>query len=348
MSGTTIERQAYPHPHVRNDWLDTVREDIIEPALPIVDPHHHLWHDRPSGRYLIEELVADLTSGHNIVATVFMQCGWQHRQDGPEDFRPVHETEVVNAVAVLSESGAYGKPRACAGIVGFADLRSNQLDAVLDAHVAAGSGRFRGIRHITAWDDGIVPTTSVVPPPGLLQDASFVRGVKRLGERGLTFDAWQYHPQLPDLLEVVRAAPDTRVVIDHVGGPLGGGRFRGKRDEVFSAWSASMRNLAGCPNVFVKLGGLAMPVNGFDYHNEPSPPSSARMEEDWKPWMQTCIELFGAQRCMFESNFPVDKGMCSYPVLWNAFKRIAADASAQDKAALFHDTAARFYKLSIA
>jgi predicted TIM-barrel fold metal-dependent hydrolase len=344
MSGAT-SKQAYPHPHVRTEWLDRVREEIIEPALPIVDPHHHLWHDRPSGRYMMEELLADLNSGHNIVATVFMQCGWKHRADGPEDFRPVGETEVVNAVAVLAASGAYGSRLACAGIVGFADLRSPRLDAVLDAHVAAGAGRFRGIRHIAAWDESIVPTTSVVPPPGLMHDPAFVRGVQRLGARGFSFDAWLYHPQLKDLLTVARAAPETPIVIDHVGGPLGGGPFRGKRDAVFGVWSADMKALAHCPNVHVKLGGLAMPVNGYDYHNDPLPPSSERMADDWKPWIETCIALFGPERCMFESNFPVDKGMCSYPVLWNAFKRLAAGATPAQKAALFHDTAARFYRL---
>ena len=345
MSSTT-SRQAYPHPKVRTDWLDQVREDIIEPDLPIIDPHHHLWHDRPSGRYLLEELLTDLNSGHNVVATVFMQCGWMHRTEGPEEFRPVGETERVNAVAVLSASGAYGKPRACAGIVGFADLRNPRLDAVLEAHVAAGGGRFRGIRHIVAWDDSIVPTTSVVPPRDLIKDPDFARGVRRLGELGFTFDAWLYHPQLKDLSTIARGAPGTPIVIDHVGGPLGGGPYRGKRDDVFKAWSADMKALAGCPNVYVKLGGLAMPVNGFDYHDDALPPTSSRMAEDWKPWFETCIGLFGPERCMFESNFPVDKGMCSYPVLWNAFKRIAANASTAEKAALFHDTAARFYRLA--
>jgi predicted TIM-barrel fold metal-dependent hydrolase len=322
-----------------------VREDIIDPGLPIVDPHHHLWHERPSGRYVMEELLADLASGHNVVATVFMQCGWKHRSDGPEDFRPVGETEVVNAIAVLSATGAYGKPRLCDGIIAYADLRSPQLDGVLDAHVAAGGGRFRGIRQLVAWDEAIIPTTSFTPPPGLLNDPAFQRGLRRLGERGFSFDAWLYHPQLKDLLTLARACPGTPIVIDHVGGPIGGGAFRGRRDEVFQVWSADMKALAGCPNVHVKLGGLAMPLNGYDYHDDALPPSSARMAEDWTPWIETCIALFGAERCMFESNFPVDKAMCSYPVLWNAFKRMASGASAHEKAALFHGTAVRFYKL---
>jgi predicted TIM-barrel fold metal-dependent hydrolase len=345
MSTAMSGRQAYPHPHVRTDWLAKVQEDIIDPALPIVDPHHHLWHDRPSGRYMIEQLAGDLGSGHNIVATVFMQCAWNHRAGGPEYFRPIGETEAVAATAVLSETGAYGRSRACAGIVGFADLRNPELDAVLDAHVAAGGGRFRGIRHIVAWDDSIIPTTSVVPPPGLLHDPDFLGGVRRLGQRGFSFDAWLYHPQLKDLLAVARAAEGTPIVIDHVGGPLGGGPFRGRRDDVFKGWADDMKALAACPNVHVKLGGLAMPVNGFDYDKHTLPPSSETMAKDWAPWFETCIALFGPARCMFESNFPVDKGMCSYPVLWNAFKRIAAGASAAEKAALFHDTAARFYGL---
>ena len=344
---STAEAKAYPHPLLRLDWLDRHREEILAPELPIIDPHHHLWHDRPMGRYMMEELLADLASGHNVVATVFMQCGWMHRKDGPEAFRPVGETEAVNAVAVLSATGAYGTPRACAGIIGFADLRHDALDAVLDAHVAAGGGRFRGIRHIAAWDPAILPTSSIVPPPDLMDDPNLPRGLALLGKKGLSFDAWQYHPQLKDLLRLARGAPQTTIIVNHVGGPLGCGPYRGRRDEVFATWKADMLALAACPNVQVKLGGLAMPVNGWDYDKAPMPPSSEQMAADWKPWMQTCIEAFGTRRCMFESNFPVDKGMCSYPVVWNAFKRIAQGASAAEKASLFHDTAARVYRLAV-
>jgi L-fuconolactonase len=344
---TVSTPQSYAHPLVRPDWLDQVREDIIDPGRPIIDPHHHLWHNRSSGRYLIEDLAADLASGHKIVATVFMQCGWNHRQTGPEELRPVGETEAVNAAAVLSATGAYGEARACAGIVGFADLRSPALDAVLDAHIAAAGGRFRGIRHLASFDPAIMPTSAVVPPPDLLRDPAYLRGVRRLGERGLTFDAWMYHTQLTDLLAVLREAPGTTTVINHVGGPLGCGPYRGHRDEIFAGWRTNMKALAACPNVHVKLGGLAMPVNGFDYNKNAVPPTSAQLVADWSPWLQSCIEMFGAERCMFESNFPVDKAMCSYPVLWNAFKLIANGASESEKAALFHDTAARFYKLEL-
>ncbi len=340
------EARPYPHPRIRQDWLDLVREDIVEPDLPIIDPHHHLWHDRPQGRYLIEELTADLNSGHNVVASVFMQCAWMHYPDGPEGFRPVGETECVNAVGVLSARGAYGRAKACHGIIGFADLRRPELEQVLQAHQKVGGGRFRGIRHTVAWDQAIQPATSVVPPPGLLRDENFLNGLRKLGMLGLTFDAWLYHPQLQDMAKAARFAPDTQIVIDHVGGPLGCGHYRGMRDEVARTWRTVMQELAACPNVHVKLGGLAMPVNGFDYDKNDHPPTSEQIARDWKPWIEPCIEMFGPERCMFESNFPVDKGMCSYPVLWNAFKRLAAGASAKEKALLFHDTAARFYKLN--
>ena len=347
MNDAATDRQAYPHLPVRAAWLDRISEDIIEPDLPIIDAHHHLWHGRASGDYLLEDLAADAASGHNIVATVYMQCGWMHRQDGPVAFRPVGETAVVNAVAVLAATGAYGKTRACAGMVGFADLCNPDLDAVLNAHIAAGGVHFRGVRHTAAWHHLIVPNTSVVPPAGLLRDPDFVRGVQRLGQRGLTYDCWLYHTQLKDLLAVARAAPGTAMVINHVGGPLGCGPYRARHDAVFADWRADMRNLAACPNVHVKIGGLAMSVNGFDYDRSALPPTSAQMAADWQRWIGGCIEMFGAERCMFESNFPVDKGMCSYPVLWNAFKRIAAGASAAEKAALFHGTAARVYRLSL-
>jgi len=338
---------AYGHAHVNPDWLDQVQELILEPDLPIVDPHHHLWHDRPSGRYMPEQLFADLNSGHAIVATVFVQCGWMHRTIGPEAARPAGETEAVNAAAVLSATGAYGSARACAGIVGWADLCSPELDAMLDAHEAAGGGRFRGIRHTTAWDDSIQPTSPLQKGPGLLRDERFRAGLRRLGERGYSFEAWQYHPQLAELVDAVRTAPDTRIVINHVGAPLRGGPYLEDRDDVMRVWGTGMRNLAACPNVFMKLGGLGMPINGFDYHKQPLPPTSLRIAEDWRPFIEPAIEWFGAGRCMFESNFPVDKGMVSYPVLWNAFKRLAAAASPSEKAALFHGTAKTFYRLDL-
>ena len=342
---TKVEARSYPHANVNQAWLDQVQEPILEPGLPIVDPHHHLWHDRPSGRYLVEDLAQDLASGHDVQATVFIQCGWMHRTTGPEPARPAGETEAVNAAATLFATGAYGPALGCAGIVGWADLRDPALDDMLDAHEAAGGGRFRGIRHTTAWDDSVQPTSALQKGPGLLPDERFRAGLRRLGARGLTFEAWQYHPQLGELLDAVRAAPDTKIVIDHLGAPLGGGHWRDHRDEVMRTWSSSIEALSACPNVFMKLGGLGMPINGFDYHTAPLPPSSECLAADWAPFIEPCIEWFGADRCMFESNFPVDKGMFSYSVLWNAFKRLAAGASPTEKADLFAGTARRFYSL---
>ncbi len=338
-----MEPKSYPLEPVRPAWLNQVQEEVLDPALPIIDPHHHLW-EHEGNRYLLQELASDLTGGHNVVSTVYLQCGWQLRQDGPAAYRAVGETQLVRLVGALCETGAYAPRGTCAGIVGFADLRHDELDGVLDAHQAAGGSRFRGIRHSAALDPAVVPMTSTIPPPGLLLDPKFQRGLRRLGARGLTYDAWQYHPQLPDLLQAARAASDTSIVINHVGGPLCA-PYRDQLDETRRAWLSGMTALAGCGNVFVKLGGLGMAINGFDYHENERPPASGQVAADWRPWIEPCIELFGAERCMFESNFPVDKAMVSYTVLWNAFKRIAESATDAERSALFHGTATRFYGL---
>jgi L-fuconolactonase len=334
------------HPEPNPAWLARLTEDILEPDLPIIDPHHHLW-DRPGNRYYLDELLADTTSGHNVVATVFLQCYWAYRTTGPEELRPVGETEFVASVAAEAERRG-SRVRACAGIVGHADLRLGEhLDAVLEAHLAAAGGRFRGIRYVTARHPDLLASIATPPPLELMGDASFRAGFARLAKYGLSFDAWLYHTQLGELLDLVRRFPDIPVVINHVGGPLGVGPFRDRREEVFADWRGVMRQLAECPHVSVKLGGLAMAINGFDFHRQVLPPSSGELVQAWDPWMSECIEAFGAARCMFESNFPVDKAMCGYPVLWNAFKRVAAGASGDEKRALFHDTAARFYRIAV-
>lgn len=331
---------------VRQDWLARRTEDILEPDLPIIDPHHHLW-DRPNWRYLLDELLADINFGHNICSTVFVQCRAFVRTGGPEAMRHVGETEFVAGVAAMSDSGIYGDTRVCEGIVGHAHLTlGDKLDDVLDAHIAAAGGRFRGIRHIVAWDpDPDVMNPGYSPPQHYLMDERFQDGLRRLGRKGLTFDAWLYHPQIPDLTAAARACPETNMVLDHVGGPLGMAGYAGRRDEVFTDWSASIKALAACPNVYVKLGGLGMRVNDFGFEEATDPPSSATLAETWRPYMETCIEAFGASRCMFESNFPVDKGSYSYPVYWNACKLLTKGASATEKADLFAGTAQRFYNL---
>jgi predicted TIM-barrel fold metal-dependent hydrolase len=340
---------AHPSPTylpVRQEWLDRRTEPILEPELPIVDPHHHLW-DRPGWRYLLDELLSDTSSGHNVVATVYVQARAMYRVTGPEEMRPVGETEFINGVAAMSASGTYGKTRHCAGIVGHADLTlGSRAEPVLAAHIRAGGDRFRGIRHITAWDaDASVRNPAYSPPRGLLGDKSFHEGFAVLGRLGLSFDAWLYHPQIGELADLARAFPATKIVLNHVGGPIGIGAYAGKRNEVFAAWAASIEALAACPNACVKLGGLGMRMGGFGFHEQPEPPSSEALAAAWRPYVETCIAAFGASRCMFESNFPVDKGSYGYPVFWNACKLLAKGASKSEKADLFAGTAARFYRL---
>jgi L-fuconolactonase len=344
-------------------WLDLVREEAIDPARPIVDPHHHLW-DRRTFRYLLDEMLADTGSGHNVTATVFVQCAAMHRADGPVHLRPVGETEFVNGIAAMSASGAYGPTRVAAGIVGHADLRLGAAVAeVLEAHLTVARERFRGIRHAAAWDEADVvhrsilaaagwdpvkgaPPSRPTPPHGLLADPAFREGVRQLARYELSFDAWLYHTQLRELTELARAAPETTIVLDHIGGVLGIGPYR--REAVMPGWKTDIAELATCPNVVVKLGGLTMPIAGFGWEKAPRPPTSEELAAATRDWYLYVIDRFGPERCMFESNFPVDKSCCSYAVLWNSFKRMTADFGESDKTALFSGTASRVYRLRTA
>jgi L-fuconolactonase len=341
------ESKAPHYLRVRQDWLDRRQEPIIDPDLPIIDAHHHLW-DRPGWRYLTEELLADTGSGHKIIATLFMQCQAMYRDHGPKAMRVIGETEFINGVAAVGASGHYGPTRLCAAIVGHADLCLGvAVKDVLEAHVRAGNGRFRGIRHLTSWDaDASLLNPLSAGPPHLLADPRYREGFAQLAPLGLSYDAWFFHPQIDELTELARLFPDTSIILNHLGGPLGAGSYAGRRDEIFGTWSASIRALSRCPNVTVKLGGLGMRVNGFGFEEQPAPPSSDQLATAWRPYIETCIEAFGPSRCMFESNFPVDKGSYSYATCWNAFKRLAAGASAEEKAALFTGTAKRVYRLA--
>ena len=332
---------------VKPDWLALHREEVLEPGLRIVDPHHHHW-DHVGDPYLLPELLADIGSGHNVVATVFVECRAMYRADGPDELKSLGETEFVNGIAAMSASGAYGPARACAGIVGNVDLRLGSRAApILEAHMAVAGARFRGIRRGSAWHAAGIKATSASPPPGLLLDRDFRAGFACLAPLGLSFDAWLLHTQLGDIIDLARVFPDTTIVLDHLGGPVGIGPYLGKRDEVFADWRRGITALARCPNVQVKIGGLGMHTFGTDFHARERPPSSQELAQAWKPYVETCIEAFGAARAMFESNFPVDKGTCSYQVLWNAFKRLTANASADDKAALYSGTAQRVYRLAM-
>jgi predicted TIM-barrel fold metal-dependent hydrolase len=326
-------------------WLNkAAAEPILDPDLPIIDTHHHLW-QRPDHRYLLHELLADLRGGHNVVATVFLQCHAMYRTSGPEELRPVGETEFVAGIAAMSESGGYGSPRVAAGIVGYADLTlGDRVESVLEAHIRAGGGRFRGVRHSGNWDaDPIIGNGA--PGPGVYRRADFRAGLARLAALGLSLDAWVFHTQLAEVIDLARAFPATNIIMGHVGGVLGYGPYAGRRDEVFASWKASVTELAKCPNVTMKLGGMMMRAALYDYGAAERPVTSEELATSWRPYMETCIELFGPRRCMFESNFPVEKMGIGWAGLWNAFKRIAASASADEKLALFHDTAERVYRL---
>src|SRR5262245_3076261 len=327
----------------KDKWLAQRIEPVLDPALPIIDPHHHLWEREGMTRYLLADLHDDTGAGHRVEATVFIECAWGYRADGPEELRPVGETETVAAIAATS--AAHGAE--IRGIVSFADMRlGDAVEDVLHAHGAAGTGRFRGVRHATAFDeDRRIRRTHTRPTAGLMGDEAFRRGVTRLAALDLSFDAWLYHPQIPELTALARAVPDGRFVLDHLGGPLGTGPYEGQRAEVLEQWRADIAELATCPNVTVKLGGIGMPVYGFGFDAQPEPPSSDALVAAWGQPITYVIEHFGADRCMFESNFPVDKMSCSYVTLWNAFKKIAASASPAEKADLFHGTAARVYRL---
>ena len=333
----------------RPDWLALRDEEIIDPARPIVDSHHHLW-DRDGQRYLIDEIRSDIASGHNVIATVYVEARSMYRARGPEAFRPVGEVEFATGAAAMSASGGYGPAAVCAGIVGHVNLLLGEgARAVLEAEIAAGQGRFRGIRHSAAWDaDADVAGMYATRPKGLLLDSTFRKGFACLAPLGLSFDAWLFHPQIGELNDLARVFRDTRIVLDHCGGPVGMGSYANRREENFPIWKSSILEIAKCPNVVVKLGGLAMRLLGHDFHERPLPPSSEELAAAWRPYIETCIEAFGAERCMFESNFPPDKGQCSYQAIFNAFKRLAAPCSEAEKTALFSKTAIDFYGLEFA
>jgi predicted TIM-barrel fold metal-dependent hydrolase len=326
-----------------DEWLAQVSESIIDPERPIVDPHHHLWDWRQGFRYVLEDLWADTGSGHNVVKTVFVECRASYRTDGPEHLKPVGETVFVETIASESRSGEGAE---IAAIVARADLQNPLLDEVLDAHEEAGKGLFRGIRHSGARD----PHTEVLSipgagPEGLYASDEFRQGMARLGERGYTYDTWHYHHQNPDFRDLAAAVPGTTMILDHFGTPLGVGPYADQREEIFARWRDDIAAIAECPNVVAKLGGLAMPDNGFGWNTRALPPSSDEFVEAQARYYHHTIECFGADRCMFESNFPVDRLSLSYHVLWNGLKKIAAKYSQEDQAALFCGTASRVYKL---
>ena len=327
-----------------NEWLEQASEPTVDPARDIVDPHHHLW-PQPSMGYNIDELLSDTSDGHAVSQTVFMECGAAYRKDGPEFLRCVGETAFVAQAASIARTQK--APTQIAGIVAHADLRLAQLDDVLDAHEEAAEGLFRGIRHAGASAGDI---EGLAIPGGsdrnLMSDETFRAGVARLGERGLTYDTWLYHFQINDFVELARAVPATTMILDHFGTPLGVGKFAHQKEAIFEQWKEDIERVAACSNVFAKLGGLAMPDNGFGWHEWAAPPSSDEFVEAQGRYYQHAIKCFGPDRCMFESNFPVDRLSLSYRVLWNGLKKMALDFSESDKNLLFSGVARRVYRLA--
>ncbi|MCB1341066.1 MAG: amidohydrolase family protein [Pseudooceanicola sp.] len=333
----------HPHPLPRADWLALGREEALLPDQRIVDAHHHLWH-KAHDPYTAAELLAD-RDGHKIVATIFAEGETGYRTDGPEELKPVGETELAVALSGLQVGTDVAR-----GIVGFADMTLGAgVAPVLEAHIAAGQGRFRGIRYSVPWHaDPSARGSTRVRPAGFYYDPQVRAGLAELEKRGLVFDAWAYHTQLLDIVDLARAMPGLSIVMDHVGGPIGIGPYADRRDEVFADWSHGIRRLASCPNVTIKLGGLGMRLNGFAFHERTRPPTSEQLAQAWGPYLTTCIEAFGPDRAMFETNFPVDKGAAPGGTVWNCFKRIAGAASTDERDALFFGTANRVYALGLA
>jgi L-fuconolactonase len=331
-------------------WLQRTPETALEPQLPICDPHHHIWaqrHEPPAyQRYLLPDLAADIGAcGHNIRSTVFIEVKAFYRTQGPEPMQPVGEVEHIDGVAAEAASGKHGPAKIAAGIVGHADLKlGDRVAPVLEAMQAASPGRFRGIRHSAGWDASAALAQRDIQ--GVMSTAQYRAGARVLAKMGLTLDNSLYHTQLDELAELARAVPELTIVLNHIGGLVRVGPYANRDNEVLAAWRQGIANVAACPNIVLKLGGVGQKRFGYDWLARETPIGSAELADTLAPLMHYCIEKFGPERCMFESNFPVDKVSYSYTVVFNAFKRLSKNYTAGERAALFHDTAARVYRIS--
>ena len=336
-----------------DDWLALTPEPALEPEIPICDPHHHFWDFRtqysPYHRYLLHELAADINSGHNVRSTVFVEARAMYRSGGPEELRPVGEVEFVQGLAAASASGLYGPGRAAAAIVGHANLNLGEgVEPVLEALQAASPNRFRGIRHSVTWDPHPeVENTTAHKGEGQLASNDFRAGARVLARMGMSLEGWMWFPQMPELADFAKAVPDLTIILNHIGGLMRIGPYANRDDEVLATWRSGIAAVASCPNINMKLGGIGMPIMGFDWHTRNKPIGSEELAESMAPFMNYCIEQFGPNRCMFESNFPVDKISFSYNVMYNAFKRLSKSYSAAERASMFHDTAARVYRVDV-
>ena len=335
---------------LNEEWLNLNIEKVIEPELKICDPHHHLWDHKKETiepTYLLPEILKDINSGHNIISTVFIECGAMYNPNDPIEKQVINETEFVNGIAAMSHSGLYGKTKIAAGIVGSAPLLiGDKVAAILDKHLSIAPERFKGIRSQAAMHpDGTIPATRARPPEGVYINDKFQEGFNHLASRNLSFEAWCYHPQIPQLIDLATKFSNTIIILNHFGGPLGVGSFQNKEKETYEFWKKNIEELSKCENVVAKLGGIAMEINGFNWHKHTTPPSGNELINKTKDYYETTLEFFGTDRCMFESNFPVDKLSCSYVNLWNGFKNLTKNYSENERAKLFHDNATRIYKI---
>jgi L-fuconolactonase len=336
-------------PYGGNDWLALSPEETLEPEIAICDPHHHFWDFRseriPYQRYLLHELAADVNCGHNVRSTVFIEARSMYRPDGPPELRSVGEVEFVQGLAAASATRLYGPCRAAAAIIGHADLKlGDRVEPVLQALQAASPNRFRGVRHTVTWDPH--PEIGNREKEGVLASADYRAGARVLARMGMSLDTGVCFPQLPELADFAKAVPELTIVLNHLGGLQRVGPYAGRDEEVLATWRRGIAAVAQCPNVNLKLGGIGMPRFGFDWHTREKPIGSEELSASMAPLMTYCIEQFGPGRCMFESNFPVDKVSFSHHVLFNAFKRFSQNYSASERAALFHDTAVRAYRIN--
>ena len=332
-----------------NDWLAQSPEDTLEPEIPICDPHHHFWVSRPEPehyqRYLLPELAADVNSGHNVRSTVFIEVRCEYRQDGPDEMKPVGEVEYIQTIADESAAGHQGQTKAAAAIIGHADLKLGEgVRPVLEAMQSASPNRFRGVRHSVGWDES--PELANRDIKGALATGGYRAGAKVMESMGLVLENSLYFHQLSELADFARSVPELTIVLNHIGGLCRVGPYANRDDEVIPQWRKGVEEVAKCPNIIMKLGGVGQLRYGYYWHDRETAVGSEELAESLGPLMNHCIQQFGPSRCMFESNFPVDKISYSYNVIYNAFKRLSKGYSATERAALFHDTAARVYNIS--
>ena len=333
-----------------NEWLAQTPEETLEPEIPICDPHHHFWVSRPEPahyqQYLLPELISDVSSGHNVRSTVFIEVHCEYRQDGPDEMKPVGEVEYVQAIADDSATGKHGATRAAAAIIGHADLKLGMdVQRVLEAMQAASPDRFRGVRHSVGWDES--PELANRDIKGVLSTGGYRTGAKVLASMGLVLENSLYFHQLSELAQFARAVPDLIIVLNHIGGLLRVGPYANRDDEVLPEWRRGVEEVAKCPNIIMKLGGVGQLRYGYYWHDRETAIGSVELADALAPLMNHCIQQFGPDRCMFESNFPVDKVSYSYNVVYNAFKRLSKGYSVSERAAMFHDTAARVYNIGV-